>query len=144
MAGTQAGVYHCLWGTDEVRVIVASELPREKHNAMLHLFTTSPELLGFGWSRFRPRSKRTSTVLKQLYESFQREGVIMPYTMSDFIVAFLQKEYQKATPDERQDFLNSLPTEERLANLNPAEIRQYLDRLESQSGHPRRKPRKKK
>jgi len=34
----QAGVYHCRWGTDDVRVVVAGRLPREPHNAPLHLF----------------------------------------------------------------------------------------------------------
>ncbi len=35
----QAGVYDCRWGTDTVRVVVAGELPREAHNAPLHLFS---------------------------------------------------------------------------------------------------------
>src|SRR5262249_28014048 len=44
----QAGVYDCRWGTDTVRVVVAGELPREPHNAPLHLFSASPELVDFG------------------------------------------------------------------------------------------------
>src|SRR5580698_2348050 len=31
----QAGVYNCRWGTDEIRVIAAGNLPREPHNAPL-------------------------------------------------------------------------------------------------------------
>src|SRR5438477_8320179 len=41
----QAGVYDCQWGTDTVRVVVAGELPRQPHNAPLHLFRASPELV---------------------------------------------------------------------------------------------------
>jgi hypothetical protein len=41
----QAGVYDCRWGLDVVRVVVAGELPREAHNAPLHLFSASPELV---------------------------------------------------------------------------------------------------
>ena len=53
----QAGVYDCRWGMDEVRVVVAGELPREAHNAPLHLFSASPELVGFGGGAYRRRSK---------------------------------------------------------------------------------------
>ena len=38
----QAGVYDCRWGTDTIRVVVAGELPREAHNAPLHLFSAAP------------------------------------------------------------------------------------------------------
>jgi hypothetical protein len=44
----QAGVYDCRWGTDTVRIIVAGQLPREAHNAPLHLFSASPELVSYG------------------------------------------------------------------------------------------------
>jgi hypothetical protein len=33
----QPGVYDCRWGTDSVRVVVAGQLPRQPHNAPLHL-----------------------------------------------------------------------------------------------------------
>ena len=56
----QAGVYDCRWGTDTIRVVVAGELPREPHNAPLHLFSASPELVGFGGSAYRRRSEKTS------------------------------------------------------------------------------------
>jgi hypothetical protein len=51
----QAGVYDCRWGLDEVRVIVAGKLPREAHNAPLHLFSASPELVGFASGAYRRR-----------------------------------------------------------------------------------------
>src|SRR5262249_4062095 len=55
----QAGVYDCIWGTDTVRVVVAGELPREPHNAPLHLFSASAELVGFGSRAYRRRSEDT-------------------------------------------------------------------------------------
>jgi hypothetical protein len=45
------GVYDCLW--DTVRVVVAGELSREPHNAPLHLFSASPELVAFGGGAYR-------------------------------------------------------------------------------------------
>jgi len=47
------GVYDCWWGTDVVRVVVAGLLARETHNAPLHLFSASPEVVGFGWAAYR-------------------------------------------------------------------------------------------
>ena len=80
----QAGVYDCRWGTDAVRVVVAGELPREAHDAPLHLFSASPEVVGFGRATYRRRSKNTSAMLGQLLDKFQTEGLGMSYTMEDF------------------------------------------------------------
>src|ERR1700722_2900534 len=55
----QAGVYDCRWGTDEVRVVVAGQLPRESHNAPLHLFSASQELVDFGSGAYGRHSKFT-------------------------------------------------------------------------------------
>src|SRR5436309_4730860 len=55
----QAGVYDCRWGTDTIRVLVAGELPREAHNAPLHLFRAAPELVAFVRSAYQPRSANT-------------------------------------------------------------------------------------
>ena len=63
--GRRAGVYDCRWGTDTVRVVVAGELPREPHNAPLHLFSASPVLVGFGGRTYRRRSDDTSRLLVQ-------------------------------------------------------------------------------
>jgi hypothetical protein len=79
----QAGVYDCQWDLDTVRVIVAGELPREAHNAPLHLFSASPGLVAFGRSVYQPRSATTSALLKELFRTFREEGWAV-YTMEDF------------------------------------------------------------
>ena len=149
----QAGVYDCQWGTDTIRVVVPGQLPREAHNAPLHLFSASPELVGFGGRAYRPRSQNTSGLLVQLFEGLQAEGLAMPFTMEDFQRQFIKDHLPKLTPKERKEVLQMLPAEERLAGL-PAEerlaglsaeqIRQYLDRLSA--GRPasprKRRPKK--
>src|SRR5438874_2884284 len=75
----QAGVYDCRWGTDTVRVVVAGELPRETHNAPLHLFSASPDLVGFGGRAYRRHSPETSGLLVELFEGLQAEGFPVPY-----------------------------------------------------------------
>jgi hypothetical protein len=164
----QAGVYECRWGTDVVSVTVAGELECEPHNAPLHLFSASAELVGFGRSAYRQKSARTSNLLLQLLQSYQGEGAFMSFTVEDFDRWFNVKQFQRLTPeqqravleelppDRRQVLLQSLPiqerlagttAEQRLASLSPEEIRRYLASLEQQTAErpakPRKPPRKK-
>jgi hypothetical protein len=148
----QAGVYDCQWGTDTVRVIVAGQLPREEHNAPLHLFSASPELLAFGRGAYQQRSENTSQLLRELLEEFRGEGIVMSYTMEDFQRDYVKKHFAELTPQEQQELLKSLPPEQRLAGLPPEQrlaglsaeqIRQYLDQLNASRPAPTRKPRRK-
>ena len=153
--GQQPGVYHCRWGTDEVRVIVAGQLSREAHNAPLHLFSASPALVGFGQGSYRQRSKNTSALLGELFEQFQGEDFTMSYTMEDFQRDYAKKYFPRLTPEEQRGvlealppenyrgLLESLPAEERLAGLTAEQIREYLDRLTAAHPTPARKPRRK-
>lgn len=148
----QAGVYDCQWGTDVVRVVVAGELPPEAHNAPLHLFSASRELVSLGRIAYRQRSANTSMLLKQVFERFQVEGVAMSYTMEDFKRDFIKEHLLKLTPEEREDVLQSLPLEQRLAGLSAEQIlkglsaeqiRQYLEELTASRPAQSRKPRRK-
>jgi hypothetical protein len=149
----QTGVYDCRWGTDTIRVIVAGELPREPHNAPLHLFSAAPDLVEFGSSAYQRRSEQTSRLLSQLFEKLQGEGFAMSFTMEDFNRQYIKEHFARLTPEERREVLKSLPAEEqrevlqslpaekqeeilqalppekRLAGLSAEQIRQYLDHL---------------
>lgn len=152
-------------GTDVVRVIVAGELPREAHNAPLHLFSASPELVGFGRDTYQLHSETTSELLRQLFERFKGEGFGM-YTMEDFTRDTAKKYFLKlppkerrkmlqslppeerreildSLPAERREFLESLPLEERLIGLSDEEIRAYVDQLTAGRPTASRKPRRK-
>jgi hypothetical protein len=146
----QEGVYNCRWGTDTIRVVVAGELPREAHNAPLHLFSAAPELVGFGRSAYRRRSGNTSALLGLLFEKLQGEGFAMAYTMEDFQRQYVKEHFAQLTPEEQrqalqalppekqQEVLQALPPEKLLSVLSPEQIRQYLDRLTA--GKPARPP----
>lgn len=140
----QAGVYDCVWGTDTVRVVVARELPQERHNAPLHLFSASPELVGFASGSYQQRSERASRLLEYLCSRFQQEGLQMSFTFEDFERQYFREKLSRLTPEERRKLLESLPTEERLAGLSPEAIRRYLDKQAAKSPPPARKSRKKK
>jgi hypothetical protein len=163
----QAGVYDCRWGTDTIRIVVAGELPREAHNAPLHLFSASPDLVGFGQGAYRRRSEETSLLLGQLFERLREEGFAMAFTMEDFKRQYVKEHFprlapeeqeevlrslppekrrevlQSLPPEERREVLQSLPPEELLGALSAEQIRAYLDRLTAgrpaQPGKPRRK-----
>jgi len=162
------GVYDCRWGTDAVRVIVAGELPAETHNALLHLFGASRELLRFGRGVYRQRSERTSRVLRQLLEKYQGEEGVMPFTVEDFDAWYTIEHFARLTPqeqrealaklspeqrrevlkglpaEERCEVLKALPVEERLAGLEVEEIERYLEQLDPRRATQQPKPRRKK
>jgi hypothetical protein len=128
----QAGVYDCRWGLDTVRVVVAGQLPRKRQNAPLHLFSASPDLVGFGQGAYRQRSARTSRLLEQLFERFQGEGLAMPFTMEDFDRWYTKDHFNKLTAEERREALQALTPEQRreaLQALAPEEYREALEAL---------------
>ena len=163
----QGGVYHCQWATDTMTVIVTGELPREEHNAPLHLFSASPELVNFARGAYRQRSPLTSGVLGQLLEGFQREGFAMSYTMHDFLRDYIKEHFPQLTPQEQQEMFRALPPEkqqeifralppekqqemfralppeQRMAGLSAEQIRQYLEQLTAQRPAKPAKPRPK-
>jgi hypothetical protein len=127
-----------------VRVIVAGELPRQPHNAPLHLFSASPELVGFASEAYRPHSPLTSGVLGQLVEGLRGEDLGMVFTMHDFLREYIKEHFPKLTPGERRAVLQSLPAEELLDALPAEQIQQYLDHLTAGRPARPRKPRRKK
>jgi hypothetical protein len=157
----QPGVYDCRWGTDTIRVVVAGEVSRQPHNAPWHLFSTSPDLVGFGRRSYPQRSEFTSALLDQLFGRYREEGLIMPYTMHEFMRDYIKERLPELPREEREEVLRSLPaeerlagipaeerlagipTEERLAGLPVEQIRRYLDQVtadhEIRSRPPRRK-----
>ncbi len=155
------GVYECRRGTDLIRVIVLRELPTQKHNAVLHLISAKPELTAFGATNYEKRSSGTNTLVYQLFEGFEQEGIAMPYTMEDFQRDFIKEHAEKLlqglTPEQRlrglspeerlrglppEERLRGLPPEERLRGLPPEEIEKYLERRKKEGAA--RKPKKKK
>jgi hypothetical protein len=139
----QPGVYDCRWGTDTIRVVVAGELSREAHNAPLHLFSAQPGLIAFGGKSYRRRSANASGLLNELLQGLQAEGLGVPYTMQDFQRDYVKKHFPELTREEREDIIQTLTPEERLAGLTAEQIQQYLDRLAAEPPAPARKPRRK-
>ena len=116
------GVYHCRWGTELIRVVVARQLPQTVNNAPLLLFTDDPELIRFGRSHFRLRSEWASSVLVQLFEKHVGEGMTMPYTMEDFLEDFVATHLDKISPDKQRKAMQKLTVEQLLQVLSPEQL----------------------
>ncbi len=126
------GVYDVHHFTGRLRLIVVHQLPRAKHNAMLHLFSAQTELVKYGTEHYRPRSVETTSLLRQLYERYQQEGLPMPYTLQDLVRDTID-ELVQTHPDE---IVRKLPTRKRLEGLSPDERLEGLspdERLEGLS-----------
>ena len=102
-------MYDSLWGTDTVRVVVAGELPREPHNAPLHLFSASTDLAIFGGTTYRPRSETTSLLLRQLFERLRAEDYAVAYTIEDFNRDYVKKHFPMLTPEKQEELARTLP-----------------------------------
>jgi hypothetical protein len=134
----QAGVYDCQWGTDTIRVVVAGELRREKHNAPLHLFSAAPDLVEFASDAYQRRSENSSSLLRELFEGLQGEGLGMPYTMEDFQRDYAKKYFSRLTAQEQDELFRR-----RLAGLSEEEVRRLFERMTTSRPSQARKPRRK-
>ncbi len=114
------GVYEIEHFTGTMRLIVVAQLPQQAHNALLHLFSASEELVRFGSQQYRPRSPRTSTFLFQLYDRYREEGMPMPFTVEEFVQETLLHIAQD--PEHARQILKYIPVEQRLEGV-PVEQR---------------------
>jgi len=128
----QPGVYEVQWGSRRVRVLVLSQMPEDEHNAIWLLFSGRREKVIAAATQYPIHSGDTSTIINQLFECYQLEGIPMPYTLEDFRRDFTRDQLDLLPPEE---ILRRFTAEQRLEGLSPEEIRAFLERQE--------KPRKK-
>ncbi len=116
------------WGTDRIRVLVLSEVPATERNAIWNLFSGEVTRIEAAAQQFRRRRSELSTILNQLFENYQQEGIPMPYTVEDFMRDVTLDHLDLLPADER---LRGLSSDERLKGLSPEEIEAYLRRRRS-------------
>jgi hypothetical protein len=112
------GVYEVRLLTMSIRVIVVHQLPREEHNALLHLFSAREELLRYGREHFRPHSSETSTLLYKLFNAYSGDPT-MPDKLKEFVRETIDELLQSLPAEER---LKGLPAEDRLKGLSADEV----------------------
>ena len=116
------GIYQINRGSDQIHLIVLSMITQEKRNIIWNLFSAKIDSVEYASSQYEKISNETSTIINQLFEKYQQEGIAMPYTMQDF-----QKEYVR-------DHLNILSANEVLNNYSPTEKLSGLSLDEKLSG----------
>jgi len=125
----QPGVYEVVWGTHRIRVLVLSEIPEDEHNAIWNLFSGVREKVIYGSEQYRRHLTEMSTLINRLFENYQLEGLVMPYTWEDFRRDIVREYLDRLPPEER---LKGLSPQERVKGLSPEEIeeiRKYLEKL---------------
>ncbi len=108
------GVYEVLWGSQSIRVIVLSQVPKHPRNAVWQLFSNVREGVHFGAANYLWRSSKHSLVVNDLYHYYQAEVPSMPYTWDDY--------YDEKALEHKDKILARLPVEDRLKGVKPAEL----------------------
>ena len=140
------GVYELDWGTDNVRLIVLSEIPEGTQNAVLRLFSAQRDAVLQAQSQYRMRQPDMSTAIQQLYKNYQLEHIDMPYTLQDFNKEYVlehlnllstEEVLKRYSPDEvlkrysPDDRLKDLSLDDRLKDLSPVELKKLLEKIET-------------
>lgn len=83
----------------KIRLIVLSRIEKAEHNAVWHLFSNSLDKINYGANTYHSKSN-PSSVVNLLYETYQLEGLAMPYTMQDFQQQVAREHLQFLSDDE--------------------------------------------
>jgi len=141
-----AGVYDVLWGTDQVRLIVLSEIPDGAHNAVWRLFSAKPEAVMQARSQYQLQQPDMSTIVRQLFEYYQQERMNMSYTVEDYKKDFVRENLgllsadevlRRYSPDEVlkrysiNDRIKDVSPDDILDNLSPDSLKVLLKKLEN-------------
>ncbi len=126
------GVYELAWGSQQIRMIVLSQIPEAEQNAIWQLFSGIPEHISYGASHYHWHIEQLSTVIYELYTHYRLEGIPMPYTVTDYCRDFTREHIDWLTPDERlkgiapEERLKGIALEERIHNVSPDDVLKTL------------------
>ncbi|WP_353570759.1 hypothetical protein [Candidatus Albibeggiatoa sp. nov. BB20] len=128
----QAGVFHLIYGSHQIKLLVLSKMPRKQRNAIWQLFSGNGEGFVYGGNNYDWHSKQDKAILNQLYEFYKQKGAVMPYTMEDFKHDYVSENLHVLSPDEvlkrysSDEVLKRYSSDERLEGLSIDEILQKL------------------
>jgi hypothetical protein len=112
------GVYALKFGNHHIQVIVLSQMPQIKKNALWQLFCNNPDGFKFGRKHYQWRYPPAIALLNPLIKMYGKQGVNMPYTLEEAVKECVRDTLESLPPAER---LKGLPPAERLKGLPPAE-----------------------
>jgi len=131
----QSGVIDLKWGNRLIRLIILSRIPKEPKNALSLLYSGKEKNFIYGNQYYQWRRLNEKALLNQLYQLYQAQEVIMPYTIEDFNRDFTKEHLHLLAPEERveglppESIFEQFPPEERLKGLPPEVIEEYLSKM---------------
>jgi len=80
------GVYELTWAAKKIYIIVLSDVPKSKKNALWNIFSNVKENIEYGVTQYRTTRSGTklesmSSVIDDVFEHYGVEGLHMAYTM---------------------------------------------------------------
>jgi hypothetical protein len=141
----QEGVYEVEVLTRRIRIVVANQLPKQEHNALLHVYSARGELLEYGWRHYHIHSSETSTLLYRVFAAYHQESLTMPDLLEEFARQTIEQILKELPAQKRleglsaEERLKGLPAEDLLKGLS-AEQREELRRLLNANGGPANAP----
>ena len=103
----EAGVYDITRGTDQIRIIVASELATREENSLLHLFSVTSVREKYGAEHYSFLSTELSSIINDIFGQYRHEGLTMPYTIEDYRCDVAREVMSEMTPEELRDFISN-------------------------------------
>ncbi|TAN49214.1 MAG: hypothetical protein EPN21_12810 [Methylococcaceae bacterium] len=129
------GVYEITWGTDNIRLLVLSELAADRRNAVLRLFSAQRDAVLEAEQQYRMRQPDMSTVVQQLFDNYRQENIDMPYTFQDFQKDYVQNHLNLLSPAEIIDHLSSADRKKLLEALTNVENNARIFTHPMEGGH---------
>ena len=111
-------------------MIVCRRVEPTKRNALWLLFSGQEERVAFAMKHFGLNNHDMSTILSRISETYQLQGLNMPYTVEDFkreCIEEVLEEIKDLPEAEQQRFLAHLPPDLRLKGLDPKELMVNFD-----------------
>jgi hypothetical protein len=116
------GVYTVQFVTKQICLVVIAQLPRQPHNAMLHVFSADESLVEYGATNYQPYSSETSSLLLQMIAKYRTEGIGMRETLDELARRVHQEFQDEMFRKARQQVLEELTPQQRLEGV-PVEKR---------------------
>ena len=140
----KAGVYETQWGSQIIRVFVLNRFPETPNNTFWQLFSANTSKIQKAGVSYRHKLAELSSIINELFFFYEMEGIVMPYTVQDYVKDYVESHLDVLSPEEilkkfsAQERLTGLSAEERLMGLSheeflkripPEELEKYLVKI---------------
>ena len=122
------GVYETQWGSQIIRILVLNRFPETPNNTFWQLFSAIPSKVQTARVNYQHKLAELGSIINQLFKFYNMEGVVMPYTVQDYVKDYIKDNLDMLSPEEilekfsAQERLMGLSSQERLTGLSSEEV----------------------